>query len=123
MIVLKALSGSSSSHFSGIVKVDENYQRESRKGSREWARHKKSPHLWPKPPHLRWSEYHCNGIKMKRDLSACQLSILKMVNRSGSNFLKLIPNTKHPTIAKNLTSAILPDSILLSDTTPAYSVF
>jgi hypothetical protein len=34
--------------------ADETYQRESRKGSREWVRHAKEPLQYPKRPRRRW---------------------------------------------------------------------
>ena len=48
---------------SGIVEVDETFQRESRKGSREWVNNERNPALYPKPPRLRWHEYTKIGIK------------------------------------------------------------
>lgn len=38
LIIMQGLSDSSDDQFSGIVEVDETYQKESRKGSREWVR-------------------------------------------------------------------------------------
>ncbi|MDD9707983.1 hypothetical protein PVW53_14550 [Seohaeicola sp. SP36] len=47
MIILDGLSGSSSEVFAGIVEVDETFQRESRKGSREWVNHLRNPASHP----------------------------------------------------------------------------
>lgn len=84
LIIMRGLSGSSDCQFSGIVEVDETYQKESRKGSREWVRHKRDPLNHPKPPRLRWYDYTKLGVKMQRGLSQWQLPILTVVDRGGA---------------------------------------
>lgn len=43
MLVFSIFGSSSAVSFTGIVEADETYQRESRKGSREWVRHFSDP--------------------------------------------------------------------------------
>lgn len=55
--------------FSGIIEVDETYQRESRKGSREWVRHFTDPKNVAKLARPRWEDFTTQGLKMVRCLS------------------------------------------------------
>ena len=55
--------------FSGIVEVDETYQGEWRKGSREWVRHIADRANIAKPPRPRWEHYTAQGLKAMRGLS------------------------------------------------------
>jgi len=71
--------------------VDETYQKESRKGSREWVRHKQDPINHTKPPRLRWYEYTKLGVNMQRGLSQWQLPILTVVDRGGAKMAQRNP--------------------------------
>ncbi|MEE4209994.1 MAG: hypothetical protein V2I43_12065 [Parvularcula sp.] len=53
MRVLTALAGPVGSVFAGVVEAHETFQRESRKGSREWVRHSRNPAQHPMPPRPR----------------------------------------------------------------------
>lgn len=61
MRVLSGLPRSPDEVFQGIVEADETFQRESRKGSREWVRHHGAPGLHPQPPRQRWRDYGRQG--------------------------------------------------------------
>lgn len=123
MIIMQELRGSSDVHFSGIVEVDETYQKESRKGSREWVRHKRDPLNYPKPPRLRWYEYAKLGVKMQRGLSRWQLPILTVVDRGGAKMAQRIPDRANATIHKALNSVVPADAVLCSDALRAYGRF
>lgn len=69
MIVLEAVGVASDDAFSGIVEIDETHQRESRKGSREWALHLRNPLQYPRPPRHQWYVYKSGRVKMQRGLS------------------------------------------------------
>ena len=57
MAIISALTSEPDNSLAGIVEADEAHQRESRKGSREWARHQRDPANHPSPPRLRWRAY------------------------------------------------------------------
>lgn len=69
MLVFSIISSGTAVTFSGIVEADETYQRESRKGSREWVRHFADPQNFPQPPRPRWEDFTTKGLKMMRGLS------------------------------------------------------
>lgn len=123
LIIMQGLSDSSDEHFSGIVEVDETYQKESRKGSREWVRYKCDPINNPKPPRLRWYEYNKLGVKMQRGLSKWQLPILTVVDRGGARRAQRIADRANATIQKALDPIIPADAVLCSDALRAYGNF
>lgn len=120
LIALSALSGTSDTDFSGIVEADETYQRESRKGSREWVRHQRDPLDDPKPPRMRWYEYGKKGVPMLCGLSKWQLPILTVVDRYRARCFERIPNRNHSTIRRALSPMLAPDEVLCTDAHPAY---
>lgn len=121
MIILKALSGASSNAFTGIVEADETFQRESRKGSREWVRYIRG--CGPKPPRRRWYEYGKKGIPMMRGLSRWQLPILTVADRGGARRFQRIAGRSNGTILMALTPIIAPDAVLCTDGMKAYATF
>lgn len=123
LIIMQGLSDSSDDQFSGIVEVDETYQKESRKGSREWVRYKRDPLNSPKPPRLRWYEYNKLGVKMQRGLSQWQLPILTVVDRGGAKRAQRIADRANATIQKALDPVIAADAVLCSDALRAYGHF
>jgi len=52
MAIIGALTPEADDGLAGIVEADEAHQRESRKGSREWVRHRRDPDNHPAPPRL-----------------------------------------------------------------------
>ena len=52
--IIRNLGGSGASSLGGVVEADEKFFRESRKGSREWVRHRRDPITQPKPDRMRW---------------------------------------------------------------------
>lgn len=105
--------------FQGIVEADETLQRESRKGSREWVRHRAEPHLHPRPPRHRWRDYGRQGPSqaiVRRFLKP----LLGVADRTGRTSLTYIPDRRQPTIAAALLPQVAPDALLLSDGAPQY---
>lgn len=123
MIALRAMSDASEDSFRGIVEADETFQRESRKGSREWVRHQRDPVRHPKPPRMRWYEYGKKGIAMKRGLSRWQMPILTVADRGGAKSFQRIANRSNSTIHAALLPIVAPDAVLCSDGAQAYAAF
>lgn len=121
MIILDALSGASSDTFAGIVEADETYQRESRKGSREWVRYLRNRGKYPKPPRRRWYEYGKKGIPMLRGLSRWQLPILTVADRSGAQRFQRIPGRSKGEVYTALLPLVAKDAVLCSDGHDGYS--
>jgi len=61
MAIIGALKPEADDSLAGIVEADEAHQRQSRKGSREWAWHQHDPAKHPAPPRLRWRAYKRRG--------------------------------------------------------------
>jgi transposase-like protein len=92
MLVFSIIGTGGATSFSGIVEADETYQRESRKGSREWVRHFADPKNVAPPPRPRWEDFATQGLKMMRGLSRWQLPILTVADRGGARHFKRLPN-------------------------------
>ena len=108
-------SSISSASFSGIIEADETYQRESRKGSREWVRHFADPQNVPRPPRPRWEDFTTQGLKMMRGLSSWQLPILTVADRGGSRLFRRLPNRKSATVERAMKPLVPDDAVLCSD--------
>lgn len=116
MLVFSIIANASAvPSFSGIIEADETYQRESRKGSREWVRHFADPKNVPNPPRPRWEDFTTQGLKMMRGLSRWQLPILTVADRSGSRFFRRLPNRKSATVERAMTPLVPGDAVLCSD--------
>ncbi|WP_299845931.1 hypothetical protein [uncultured Jannaschia sp.] len=77
MLVFSVIGNSSiAASFAGIIEADETYQRESRKGSREWVRHFADPQNVPQPPRPRWEDFTTRRLKMMRGLLRWQGSVM-----------------------------------------------
>lgn len=119
-LVFEAFKQASDDQFSGIVEVDETFQKESRKGSREWVNHERNPQLFPKPPRLRWYEYGKQNQQQLRGLSRWQVPILTITDRTDRRRLERIRNKKHATIEAALVPHLDPDVVLCTDGNTAY---
>lgn len=108
-------SSNSSTSFSGIIAADETYQRESRKGSREWIRHFADPQNIPQPPRRRWEDFTTQGLKMMRGLSRWQLAILTVADRGGSLLFQRLPNRTSLTVDRATNPPVPSDAVLRSD--------
>jgi transposase-like protein len=66
MLVFSIIGSGKAMGFSGIIEADETYQRESRKGSREWVGHFADPQNVSPPPRPRWEDFTTQGLKTMR---------------------------------------------------------
>lgn len=121
MLVFSIIGNGSVNTFSGIIEADETYQRESRKGSREWIRHFADPRNVAPPPRPRWEDYTTQGLKMMRGLSKWQLPILTVADRSGARHFQLLPNRKNRTLQEALQPLVAADAVLCSDGAKGYA--
>ncbi|MFX0544272.1 IS1595 family transposase [Roseovarius sp. S1116L3] len=116
MLVFSIIGSSiSSTNFSGIIEADETYQRESRKGSREWVRHFADPQNVLQPPRPRWEDFTTQGLKMMRGLSRWQLPVLTVADRGGSLLFQRLPNRKSATVERAMRPLVPGDAVLCSD--------
>lgn len=121
MLVFSIIGSSEGVSFSGVVEADETYQRESRKGSREWVRHFAYPQNVPQPPRPRWEDFTTQGLKMMRGLSRWQLPILTVADRSGARLLRLLANRRSTTLERAMVPLVPQDAVLCSDGASGYA--
>ena len=100
---MAAIKGGSSK-LKGIVKADEAYVLNSRKGARKLDR----------KPHKR------GGVAKKRGRSKEQVPILVAADRSGMTFTHVLPDTTAATIKKRLGILIEPDALPVTDGAPFF---
>lgn len=116
MLVFSIIGSSGvAASFSGIIEADETYQRESRKGSREWVRHFADPKNISQPPRPRWEDFTTQGLKMMRGLSRWQLPILTVADRGGARLFRRLPNRKSVTVERAMKPLVPGDAVLCSD--------
>ncbi|MCV2870671.1 IS1595 family transposase, partial [Defluviimonas sp. WL0002] len=120
MLVFSIIGSGSTVSFSGIVEADETFQRESRKGSREWVRHFADPKKVAPPPRPRWEDFTTRGLKMMRGLSKWQLPILNVTNRSGARLFRRLPNRKSVTLERAMKPLVPSHAVLCSDGANGY---
>lgn len=120
MIILKSLLEACDKDFSGVVKVDETYQRKSRKGSREWANRAANSNQHPAAPRPQWYVYRSGRIKMARGLSQWQIPVLTVMDRGGRRLFAPIANRRNRTIEIALAPIVPDDVMLCSDGLRAY---
>ena len=119
MIILEQIKAITPTVLSGIIETDETFQRESRKGSREWVRHRRDPLHHPKPPRRPWYEYP-KRRPPQAIARAWSCAILGVVDRSGKATFQHIKDTQQPTIEAALVPQVAPDAIVLFDGAPQY---
>lgn len=95
----------------GVVEMDEAYQRESRKGSREWARHASDPTSVAAPPRLPWA-------KTKRKPAGhgrWSIPLLGVAPRGAQPDLVVLDRVRASDVAAAVAGHIAPDATLLTD--------
>lgn len=95
------------SHLHGIVEADETYFLESHKGER---------HL-PRPPRQR------GGVAAKRGLSAEQIPVLVVRDRSATTTDAVLPKANTAALSAVLAPIVDPDAVLCSDSSAIYRGF
>lgn len=121
--IIQALADIGGTAFGGIVEADEKFFRESRKGSREWVRHRQNTGLHPAPNRLRWDDYKRLKLPMPAGVSMFQIPVLTITDRSGARRADVLPNRQAASLIALLARHIGPDAVLCSDGDPAYQVF
>jgi transposase-like protein len=119
MIVFEQIRAAVPATMSGIIETDETFQRESRKGSREWVRHARDPSQHPKPPRQRWYEYPKRRPPQAMARAWAE-PILGVVDRTGRATFQHIPDTRQPSIEAALVPQVSPDAMVLFDGAPQY---
>ncbi len=115
MLVFSIIGTGGATRFSGIVEADKTYQREARKGSREWVRHFADPKKVAPPPRPRWEDFTTQGLKMMLGLSRWQLPILTVADRGGARHFERLPNRKSVTLERAMKPLVSSDSVLWSE--------
>jgi transposase-like protein len=123
MKICTAIEGFGTERLSGVVEADETFQRESRKGSREWVNHEEDPINNPRPPRLQWYEYKKNELPMKRGLSRWQVPIMTIMDRNGGRRADILKGLHYKHVGPVLTEHVAPDSVLCSDKAQGYKKF
>jgi hypothetical protein len=107
----------------GIVEADEAFQRESRKGSREWLRHERDPERFPAPPRPRWRDFRRLGLLLPVGLSKWQIPILTVTDRAGGQRAEQLPDRRAESLVAALEARVRHDAVLCSDGDGAYRIF
>lgn len=123
MAILEALDGVGAERLGGIVEADEAFQRESRKGSREWVRYERDPERFPAPPRPRWRDFRRLGLPLTAGLSKWQVPILTLTDRAGAYRADRLPDRHAESLVAVLEDRVRQDAVLCSDGDGAYRVF
>ena len=118
MKIIRALPAEPEAALAGIVKADEAHQRESRKGSREWVRHKRDPANHPAPPRLRWRDYKRRGASSAAPPGgwrAWEKKLLAATDRTGHRAFEAIADAGQAAIPGALQPVMAPDAVLCTD--------
>lgn len=95
----------------GLVEMDDAYQRESRKGSREWTRHASDPMSVPAPPRLPWAKTKIRPSGHGR----WSIPLLGLAPRGAQPDLVVLDRVRAVDVAAAVAGRIAPDSTLLTD--------
>jgi len=121
--IIRVLSGAGADDLGGVVEADEKFFRESRKGSREWVRHRSNPARYPQPPRTRWVDYKNTKTKLPAGVSQWQIPVLTMADRAGARRADVMPNHSAPPLMAVLARRLRSDVVLCSDGDTAYDFF
>ena len=123
LAILKSLQGNGAGCLGGIVEADETFQRDSRKGSREWVRYARDPEHFPAPPRPRWRDFRRLGLLLPAGLSKWQIPILTLTDRVGGKCAQRLPNRRAESLVAVLEDRVRHDAVLCSDGEGAYLMF
>jgi transposase-like protein len=118
MAIIGTLTPESDDTLAGIVEADEAHQRESRKGWREWVRHRRDPANHPAPPRLRWRDYLRRGAVSTAPPGgwrAWEKKLLAATDRAGHRAFEAIANASQTAISGALLPVMAPDAVLCTD--------
>lgn len=123
MRVLAALDGVGATAIGGVVEADETFLRESRKGSREWVNHLKSPETSPAPARLRWWEWRRHKHRHPGMPLAWQVPVLTITDRATARRADMMPDRRGQSVIATLEAHVGRDAVLCSDGDGVYDVF
>jgi hypothetical protein len=118
MAIIGTLKPEADESLAGIVEADEAHQRESRKGSREWALHQRDPANHPAPPRLRWRDYKHRGAACTAPPGgwrAWERKLLAATDRAGHRAFEAISDAGQKAISGALLPVMSPDAVLCTD--------
>lgn len=118
MAIIGELPSEKKGALAGIVEADEARQRESRKGSREWARYQSNSTAHPKPPREPWAFYLSRNAALTRPPGgwrAWHKNLLAATDRSGHRAFEAVANVSLPSISAALLPIMAPDAVLCTD--------
>ena len=118
MAIIGTLKPEADDSLAGIVEADEVHQRESRKGSREWALHQRDPANHPAPPRLRWRDYKrhgASGTAPPGGWRAWEKKLLAATDRAGHRAFEAISDAGQKAISGVLLPVMAPDAVLCTD--------
>jgi len=112
MRVLAALDGAAPA-LGGIVEADARLVRESRKASREWVKHRRSPDIFPRPDRPRWQDWRRLGHAVPA-IAAWLVPVLALAGRAGDCRAEALPDRRAATLAAALARLVGRDAVLCS---------
>jgi transposase-like protein len=118
LAVIGALAPEGDGTLAGIVEADEAHQRESRKGSREWVRHRRDPANHPAPPRLRWRAYRRRGGASSAPPGgwrAWEKKLLAATDRAGHRAFEAIADAGQAAVSGVLLPVMARDAVLCTD--------
>jgi transposase-like protein len=118
MKALRTLEAYGDGQLAGLVEADETFFRESRKGSREWAKHRDGE--GPQPPRPRWRDFDKKKAKLPRGLSRWQIPVLVLRDRHGGTRATKLVGLDLSAFEPVLDQALATDAILCTDGAAIY---
>ena len=118
MAIIGALTPEPDDSLAGIVEADEAHQRESRKGSREWVRHRRDPDNHPAPPRLKWRAYRRrsgSATAPPGGWRAWEKKLLAVTDRAGHRAFEAIADAGQQAISTALLPVMAADAVLCTD--------